>query len=1267
MAQFKSLSDCPVCRADRTKKNSGKKCREWESGFISCWVRRDGHHGESSNGYRFKGTDRAGSGTWIPAAKWDKSKRAQTTYAAGSLSSKLPAPAQTAKAKSFELPGVKKSEEPKVDENLRAWAWANGLEDAWRAKTQARGVSAEAIRQATTEGLLFSIEKGDNPDRRALPGKWDDNGYAGPSGMAIVGRQYRKAPGGGIASVHLGAQVATGWSGAKYLWLSKDGNAKLRRHDENPITVHAVEGSDASHATITEGFLKPWVALQRADIHGIDLGRFVLGVAGSHWASTSWKQIKSQCKLFGVRELRLAIDGGAVMNRNVLNGVKALAKKCDAAGISFRVIWYGQMAKKDALGNGTDIDEIGPVEYELLAWDEFALRCPALTIPSIELPGTRKSGATATPGFERDYGYLPHSSDELFSAFSDYKLIALVSDCGTGKTQLIKGYLDWAHAQEDSPYTLAVTHRNALGESQGEMYGLPVTQELEMYGSFEGSVLTADSGHMKSKAHFTGNVPAHCRTIFDEADQVADHMVAAQTAIKHVRTECLENISKAGHRSKQVLLMSAGLSDLHIETYARTMGIPMAQVLVVVNTHKRDMGRVYRCAEAAEVFFRMDEAMQNGERFIAKLSGQQDTSLYSTQTISRWAQQRYPHLKGLVLDSETCNDPSNPNTYIEVKAGEISIAVDADGGVETKDRVESVRILSYLNHPDSDVRRDRQAEIFGKYDYVLYTNACSTGISFEQGGFDCFFQIENGAGSIDDCMQSTARYRPTNIKRFVFCKEIVPAPYGNGATDHALLAAGKNNRWEAYIRSLVNADVFYLPDDTLLVGGNVGRLWQGYAMRMEAKRNGEARAYAEGFFNLLRAANYTVDIAFIPGWAAMDPIEKKEFKAELKACRDQSADINNKETSVVPIDNVDLPTLEAKHQRTRTEGQQITKAKACERYGIDADAVTPELIKEEKNGLYLKLLSRLYLSLGAKQAAKRDAAKAQQGAKRGRTWADDILRTAQSHKVAMQEDLGVPALLAHLSKPDAVITEVSPQVVSIIEKMKAQADDVKSVLNITVGKKIVIFGKGDAPDTHDIEVSKPITLIKSLLKTMHLDVKSQGRVTIDGRQVHKYGLVDKLIIEKDGVKTPIIDYEKFAIIRQDADEALIEKAKNDLNAEAESQSDLQPEKTTDKKTTDPYNRDIDASVDFESDRITPQIEPVYQGAPEHTMKLDPGDVKDIADLIEMVTTDEEFTELRAIMRAQSPELWTAAFRSLSHETQAYLVNLQATGKVLVPA
>lgn len=911
----------------------------------------------------------------------------------------------------------------------------------------------------------------------------------------------------------------------KYPWLSTNAAPSKLANNEQPLTY--IPGAHSITVNLCEGVLKPYIASKKH-------GETFIGAAGGNFASSS-QQLKKYLEYASPFEVVLCPDGGATDNPQVMGEYAKLADLVKSLGHDLKVRWYGQFEKSDG-----DIDEISAEQFEgskLLIWAEFkAMAAPAK-------PRAAAPKLTATEGCSQDYGYMPNHGEVLFPAMKQARAVFIGADCGTGKSRLIEAYLDWLKANSDEEIpVVSFTHRTALGEALGEMLGVPFKTEINEFGDGLGQVLTLDSAHPKSAVRYHGD-RTRSNTVFvlDEGDQGIDHMVHSGTSINRVRQEVIEQVCEAGQRSRQVILMSAGLTDRHVSLIQQSMGISVSETLTIANTHKRDMGAVWRCYSAAQVWFELTAAMERGEKCIVKLSGAEYESIFSTKTAEAWFQGK----RILALDHDATHDPSNRKTYLEaetlVRGTNGSYACEVIHTSEgIKSRLTGQRIVSYISHPDPAIRAERQQHIFAQYDLVIFTNTISSGVSLEQGDFGSFFQIENGAGTVDDMMQSTARYRPTNIQRYIYVKPQVKPPHGNGATDPLKLQAGKDRNWSDQQGAIASAKAPWLPDNDLLVGGNLGQLWRGYCLHSEAERNQQASNYADEFFNLLTEANYQVRDAFIADWELLGDQGQKDFASTVKECRDASAATDDQETSDRDVEGADLKKLVQKRERTKTERQQITKLRAKERYGVEADEVTPEVIKAEKKGLYSRLENRYYLERGLEAAAERDAAKARKVTERGRTWREDVLKGSQAYKVRLQQQVGLDKFLAFLrtagedGRPVAV-HQNSPEVAELVNQLAKHRDALADTFRVQVGKATTTF-LDDGTTKVDIDISKPIKIVQTLLKRLELNLKTTGKtVRIDGEKTRLFSLVD-LLDQPDG---PLIDYERFAELREKSDRDLV--------------------------------------------------------------------------------------------------------------------------------
>ena len=414
---------------------------------------------------------------------------------------------------------------------------------------------------------------------------------------------------------------------------------------------------------------------------------------------------------------------------------------------------------------------------------------------------------TASPGFERDYKFLPASAAKitLFEAMAQKKVIFISSQMSTGKTSFIREYLDWLQAQsEDDTPVNSVSHRNSLGEALGASLGLPVKEEQDRYNRALGGQYTIDSLHPTSATPFDGaRVTDVSVLLLDENDQVLEATVVGGTAVAKRRLTICSHLTQALRNSRQVICMSAGCADAQVALIKGLLGCDESDILKIVNTHIKPMGKIFKMESAMHVWAQVKWHLEKGDRGAMKLSGQDAKSLFGTQSAKNFFPKHKEGLRILVADSVTLKDPDNSQTFVEA----IEYRTTANGGAyELKSRV---KLLCYINPADGSLRLKRQNEILDSIDLFVYTNSLSTGISIEYAGFDFFAQIENGAGSVDDIVQSCGRLRDTTLLRYIFVKNAVQAPYGNGS--HTALGLLKGEQLNEQLQKLAQLDTADLP------------------------------------------------------------------------------------------------------------------------------------------------------------------------------------------------------------------------------------------------------------------------------------------------------------------------------------------------------------------------------------------------------------------------------------------------------------------------
>ena len=750
---------------------------------------------------------------------------------------------------------------------------------------------------------------------------------------------------------------------------------------------------------------------------------------------------------------------------------------------------------------------------------------------------------TASVGFERDYGYIPNYElkIQIFEEMRRKRLIVWGSQMSTGKTNFIKEYLQWLQnrCEQDVP-VYSVSHRNSLGESLGSSLGLPTKEEQDRYNRALGGQFTADSLHPRSGTPFNGSAVMNYSVLLaDEIDQLLEHIVMGGTAIAKVRATVVEHFALAAANCGQVICMSAGAADSQVSLLQSVSGITEEQTLRLVNTHIKPMGTYERMESALHVWAEVAWHLEKGDRGVLKLSGQDIISMFGTQNAKHYFPRHKAGLRILVADSVTLKDPSNPQTFIECK----ELRTDGQGG--TYELKHTVKLLCYINPEDGELKISRQNQVFDDVDLFIFTNALSTGISVEYKGFQFFGQIENGAGSIDDVVQSAGRIRDTKIRRFGYITLTTQAPYGNGS--HTALGLLSGEKLNEEMQRLSQVESAALPENPLDLGGNIGSKFANYSLLLMAKRNREAMEYAELAFGLLESQGYVVkdtraseydfkrdgiiSIGSEPVFDQMSHCEQLQLKADVRESRDEVKAADQLRRTNKAVDPADLPKLEKLQLITQDQIEQRAKLRVCNTFAIDPEAVTEELVRAEDNHLSTKLRRRYRLEQGHKAAGAIDAAKQAKVAKRGKTFMSDHLKRSDGAMVLLLEQLKIPALISHLLEGNEVSQDTT-EVVTLIKQMIKRRNEVKAILGCTVGQV-----SGDK-----VVLQRPFKTIKVILEKLGYDARSSGtRTTLkNGQRGYKYKLHDSnILLNPDGTTTALVDYEKFCIRQAEIDAGIV--------------------------------------------------------------------------------------------------------------------------------
>lgn len=776
------------------------------------------------------------------------------------------------------------------------------VDDRTLADLSRRGLNAEQI-----ERMLFASVGQWHPLRHAMPtqlagviGKGNKlnvmtDGYLVPipniDGL-IVGSQYR---------------VFEPIDGNKYPWLTSktknnpDGATPHLPNGELPMGVYRPQNLIKKGVVgLPEGYLKSSIAADK-------VGHICLGMASGNFAGCP-EQFEQALKLIEVEQgvkpyLLLYPDAGALQNPHVMNTYSNSYKLAMKVGYEMKVAWYGQFSKT----KHQDIDELNSIDgITEISWYEFlGLQHKALKDESI----------TISQRYLADLD-IPESA----------KLICLRSPKGTNKTGYIAKYVD---GQRSYKRFLVICHRSQLTQQLGHRLGLRTHYELENATgdikaaiaseiSLFGMVTTWDSLHKINPDDWKD-----CEIILDEAEQSIWHLLNSTTDIESRRVDTIAMFTQLLQECDRTWLLDADLTNTAIEFTSGLINRPDFEPYIVLNNYLfEEPWNITNYSGNAPTGLqqKLFEYLGIGKKCILHLDSQKRKGRYSGVNIERMVNKQYPHLKTLLIDSHTVQNPDHP----------------------------AYRILTDANICDR----------LSGYDLVICTPTIETGVSIDTKGlFDEVFGIFFGVVSADSARQALARYREP-VERHIWAKTYSPI---SGNPDYKQALTRQSKALRAHIRELQDADLGHIDVNPFPVALTT---WA----KMQARVKADAIRFRDAIIDGLKADGHIVQSA--------DDIDKAESKKLLEiatANRDESYSEKCEEiANQVTIDDDRAQQIDASKSRTDEDEDQLHKYKLNKSYGVD---VTPELVQLDDNGLYKKMRLLYFLTDGKQYLKPRDKAK----------------------------------------------------------------------------------------------------------------------------------------------------------------------------------------------------------------------------------------------------------------------------------------------------
>lgn len=1052
MAKFtptKSHNPCPVC-TDITG-----KCRTFnDSPVVMCMTFVDGYKGEITNGYKYSKATKNGSwGVWYPdqgkntfdCTKWQQDRKAKQ------LEQKL----------AKQLEEEKQKQSLSVEERSQAWREIIAqlhLADDHRKKLLDRGFTQEQI----DTGKFRTIEK-------YQPIK---SGNSNLAGVSSNGKNLTNSGRGILTPIKddcdrvIGCQVRLdeGSKEGRYRWLSSasSGAKPNLQNGELPIGIYfparnldedfdhqnaettvlcrKFPNKDISNSKFAIGIAEG--ASIKPQLAANKFGIAMIGAAGGQW-SGSPEQLKAYLDKYHdtSKPVRIYPDGGSHGNDGVMGRLLALKELLESWGYEVEIAWWGQFNKTDG-----DIDEITKEQFiEYLRWSDFEhISTYALRKPDVVL--------------NQRYLAQNHGFNFLRDIPSDRYPIGTNSFKNTGKNFLQKVIAEDRHKSESPKPILYITQLTNLIEeaSSKDKLGLvniyeienaqndDIRRELILEASLYGVAVTIDS-LLKIKALMPDFVP--CDIFIDEAESGCEALLDASTEIIKKRTETWCYLSKLMHKSKakyhdaHMWMFDSDLTNVSVGFFCFLAGETLKDAFIIRNDYKVHQGKIAYKYPNADAW--RDAFVASSDRKICFSSSQNFDSTFSAQNLA--------DLTGdsLTIDAETTKDKTH----------------------------DAFRILK--NNP---------IPVMKNYRNTIHTSSMGIGISIEEKGlFNSRWAISMGLLGVGKFLQSTDRYRPTTDLHYFVPTHSIIGIYGSGSANWKTLAKQTIKNNGDHMKAMAIADI---ESDTASLH-ILQKSIETHAKLM-ARRNYELKNYGASVDRQLRLDGYKI-VNVIPQENITDNGDRlkeiKETKIEQYCQAVPQADIT---------DELEMKRIEKSLERIPDERLKVAKKKLSDRYLMP---VTPELVKQDRDGIYSKLRLHYYLTIGAEYLGDRDKANLETLlGDDNLLFAPDANKWLLSGKIALLHKIGLPDFLANTG--DDELTNNDDRAIKFNEKLIS--DFYRFPLLRHFGIKI------------DKE-AKPLTNIEKVLgrigRCLSRDEKSKRQKKAGGYQITAISNLESAIFE----------------------------------------------------------------------------------------------------------------------------------------------------------
>jgi hypothetical protein len=775
--------------------------------------------------------------------------------------------------------------------------------------------------------------------------------------------------------------------------------------------------------------------------------------------------------------------------KTVNAAIRQLGYLLKRQGCSVKVITWAS-----ELGKGVD-DLIATHSQE--AFDQAYQRA----VPLDTWKAQTLNALTHTPAIQVNCRYLPD-----LPIPDEAKLIAIKSPKGTGKTHFLEGVVKQAIARQQ--WVLVIGHRVRLVEALCQRFGLNYITEVRdrKQDAVLGYGLCIDSLHPASQASFNAANWSDGVVIIDEVEQVLWHGLDSTTCSSH-RVAILKSLKTLIQNvlggEGQVFVADADLSDVSIDylvslSGVETYGDTSLKPFIIQNDWKPEADEAWQVHHYSDstpqrLVQDLESHIREGGKPFVCLSAQKRGSQWSTCTLEAYLQQQFPQAKILRIDSESLAEPTHP----------------AYGCMTHLDRV------------------------LGDYDIVLASPAIETGVSIElKGHFTSVWGIAQGVQSENSVRQALGRVRE-NLPRYLWVASYGFNQVGNGSTSIPALLTSFESLTQANIRLLQQADFEALDDIETGFQAESMLCWAKMAVRL----NTSMQTYRESVLAALVAEGHQVRDVTTPQFAIKVPAtelaetaiatinapnaaansrdsspnsktrphngirgrqnsksEEDSSQSETNSLMAAIAAVKNKNyqaeceaiANSKELSDSEYQVLQKRLVKTLSQRRTLRKYSLKRRYGIP---VTAQLVTQDDQGWYPKLLLHYYLTIGRDYLAQRDATVAREliESGNGSIFLPDFNRSQLGAAIGTMDILGMPTLLQsgerELRNTDEDLREMAALALSNRAPIKT-ALGIKLAANAT-----------------------PITIVRRLLDKIGYSLKCLRRESLTGKRVRVYQAV----------------------------------------------------------------------------------------------------------------------------------------------------------------